>query len=337
MDFLGIDISKRKFDVALLLGDRVRQAIFPNTEVGYNDLLVWLAKHRPIPDAPLHACMEATGNWGLDLAELLHGTRMRVSIVNPMRIKAYGQSELARNKTDKLDAALIARFSRAHAPIAWTPPASHLRELRELMRRADSLKVARVQEMNRQKSGMASSAVAASVAAHLNWLDQQIDAIMDAVQAVVAADPVLSRNHALLLSIPGIGPVTAPTLLAEVPNIGEFSPKGIAAFAGLSPQEHSSGSSVRRSGRISRMGSERLRRTLYMCALSSKRRNPALAAFVERMTVAGKAPKVILLAIARKLLVFAHAIIRAQKPFTLLTVTSTGDGAASEAKIAMLC
>jgi transposase len=145
---------------------------------------------------------------------------------------------------------------------------------------------------------------------------------MAAVQAVVAADPVLSRNHALLLTIPGIGPVTAPTLLAELPNIAEFTPKELAAFARLSPQEHSSGTTVRRPGRISRMGSERLRRAPYMCALSSKRRNPALAAFVERMTAAGKAPKVILLAIARKLLVFAHAIVRTQKPFTLLTAVS---------------
>ena len=321
MDILGIDISKSRFDVALLLEDRVRQAAFTNTEAGFKELFAWLVKHRPSPEAPLHGCMEATGNWGLDLAEVLHGMGMRVSIVNPMRVKAYGQSELSRNKTDKLDAALIARFCRAHEPAAWTPPASHLRELRELMRRCDGLKTARVQEINRQKSGMASSAVAVSVAAHLNWLDQEIEAIMAAVQAVVAADPVLSRNHALLLTIPGIGPVTAPTLLAELPNIGEFTPEALAAFAGLSPQEHSSGTTVRRPGRISRMGSERLRRALYMCALSGKRRNPALTAFVERMTAAGKPPKVILLAIARKLLVFAHAIVRTQKPFKLQTVS----------------
>ncbi len=317
MDILGIDISKRQFDVALLLGERLRQAVFPNTEAGFKELLAWLAKHRPSPDAPLHACMEATGNWGLDLAEVLHGAGVRVSIVNPARVKAHGQSELARNKTDKLDAALIARFCRAHQPTAWTPPAAHMRELRELVRRCDGLKAARVQEINRQKSGTASPAVAASIKAHLDWLDRQIEAVMGAVQALVALDPVLSRNHELLLSIPGIGVTTAPVLLAELPNIGEFMPKGLAAFAGLSPQEHSSGSTARRPGRISRMGSERLRRALYMCALSSKRRNPALAGFVARLTAVGKPPKVILLAVARKLLVFAHAIIRTQTRFEL--------------------
>jgi transposase len=178
MDVLGIDISKKTFDVALLLDERVRQAAFSNTEAGFVDLLRWLTKHRPLPDAPLHACMEATGNYGLDLAEVLHEQGVRVSVVNLLRVKAHGQSELARNKTDKLDAALIARFCRAHLPMAWMPPASHLRELRELMRRADGQKATRVQEINRQKSGMASSAVAASIAAHLEWLDQEIDAIM---------------------------------------------------------------------------------------------------------------------------------------------------------------
>ena len=317
MDILGIDISKRRFDVALLTEKRTRQAAFSNTETGFKELLTWLNIHCSSPNTPIHACMEATGNWGLDLAEVLHEEDMRVSIVNPLRVKAYGQSELARNKTDKLDAALIARFCQAHQPIAWTPPATHLRELRELVRRCDNLKAARVQEINRQKSGMASPAVTASIAAHLEWLDRQIEEVMAAVQLVIAKDVVLSRNQVLLLSIPGIGVVTASTLLAELPNISEFTPKGLAAFAGLSPQEHSSGTSVRRPGHISRMGSERLRRALYMCALSSKRRNPALAGFVARMAAAGKPPKVILLAVARKLLVFAHAIVRTQKPFIL--------------------
>ncbi len=152
----GIDISKAKFNAALLLGRRVRHAAFSNTEAGFEQLLAWLAKHRPDPAAPMHACMEATGNWGLELADFLHARQVRVSIVNPARIKAYGDSELARNKTDKLDAGLIARFCRAHVPLAWVPTAAHLRELRELVRRCDALKSARVQELSRQKSGFAS-------------------------------------------------------------------------------------------------------------------------------------------------------------------------------------
>jgi len=315
MDIIGIDISKAKFDIALLTGKRTRHAVFSNTEAGFSQVLTWVVRHRSDRNAPLHACMEATGNWGLDLADFLHGRGVRVSIVNPVRIKAFGQSELARNKTDKLDAAVIARFCRAHVPPAWTPPASHLRELRELVRRCDVLKVARVQELNRQQAGFVSDAVAASITLHLEWLDKQIEAVTAQVRGLVAADPVLARNLALLCSITGFGEVSATILLAELPNIADFTPKALAAFTGLSPQEHSSGSSLRRPGRVSRIGNERLRSVLYMCALSAKRHNKALADFVQRMTAAGKPPKVTLIAVARKLLVYAHAVIRTQQPF----------------------
>jgi transposase len=283
-----------------LIDMRARHAVFSNMEAGFRQLLAWLARHRPDPTAPLHACLEATGNWGLDLADFLHGQGVRVSVVNPARIKAFGESELARNKTDKLDAALIARFCRAHLPPAWTPLAGHLRELRELVRRCDALKAAaRVQELNRQQAGLASPGVADSITAHLGWLDQRIEAVTAEVRRLIAADPVLARNLALLRSITGFGEISATVLLAELPNIAEFAPKALAAFTGLSPQEHSSGSSVRRPGKVSRIGSERLRSTLYMCALSAKRTNKALAAFVRRMIAAGKPPKVILVAVAR--------------------------------------
>jgi len=262
-------ISKAKFDAALLLGERIKHAVFSNTEAGFQQLLAWLAKHRPDPTVPLHACMEATGNWGLELADFLHAQCVRVSVVNPARIKAYGESELARNKTDKLDAGLIARFCRAHSPPAWVPAAAHLRELRELVRRCDALRAARVQELNRQKAGFASPAVARSIAAHIGWLDEQIEAVMDEARHLIAADPVLSKNLALVRSITGFGEVSATILLAELPNIADFTPKALAAFVGLSPSDHSSGTSVRKPGKISRIGTERLRSTLYMCALSS--------------------------------------------------------------------
>jgi transposase len=324
MVIVGIDVSKVRFDAALLVGERVsRHGVFSNTEAGFEQFLAWLARHLPDPVAPVHACMEATGNWGLELADFLHGRGIRVSVVNPARIKAYGESELARNKTDRLDAALIARFCRAHTPPAWAPPAPHLRELRELVRRCDALKVARVQELNRHKSGFASPAVARSIAAHLAWLDEQIEAVMGEVRQLIASDPVLSRNLALVRSITGFGEVSGAILLAELPNIAEFTPKALAAFVGLSPSEHSSGSSVRRPGKMSRIGAERLRRTLFMCALSAKRTNTALDAFVRRMTAAGKPPKVILVAVARKLLVYAHAVIRSQTPFSPLLNASS--------------
>ena len=95
MDTVGIDIAKAKFDAALLIGGRVRHATFSNTEAGFEQCLSWLAKHRPDPTAPLHACMEATGNWGLELADALYNRAIRVSVVNPARITAFGEGERA--------------------------------------------------------------------------------------------------------------------------------------------------------------------------------------------------------------------------------------------------
>jgi transposase len=315
IDIVGIDISKAKFGAAQLVGERGRHGTFSNIEAGFGQCPAWLARHRPYRALPWHACMEATGNWGLDLAAFLHANRVQVSTINPARIKTFAGSELARNKTDRLDAGLIARFCRAHAPPAWTPPLPHLRELRELARRCDTLKAVRVQELNRQTSGFASPTVARSIALHLEWLNGQIDAVATEVRQLIEADPTLSQNLALLRGITGFGETSATVLLAELPNIAEFTPGALTAFVSLSPQEHSSGSSVRRPGRISRVGSKRLRGTLYMCALGAKRTNKALAAFVQRLLAAGKPPKVILVAVARKLLVYVHAVIRTQTPF----------------------
>lgn len=315
MDVLGLDIAKARFEAHLLAATGKHHASFLNTEAGFEQLAAWLARHRPAAAGPVHACMEATGNWGLDLAAFLYAAGMTVSIVNPRQIKAFGESELSRNKTDKLDAALIARFCRSHTPAAWTPPAAEMRELREMVRRCAALKANRTQEINRQKAGLVSSAVAASIERLLACLDDEIRAITAAIRALIARNVVLQTNFDLLRSIPSIGEVTAAVILAELPNIAEFTPKGLAAFAGLSPQEHSSGTR-RHAGGISRIGNPVLRSALYLCALSARRHNPRLKDFGQRMTAAGKPHKVVLVAVARKLLVLAHAVIRTQKPFT---------------------
>lgn len=323
MHVLGIDIGKFKFDVCLDTTTTQRSAGFDNTEAGFIRLQAWLERHMPNDgtglhanmQAGLHACMEATGNLGLDLAAFLVAAGYDVSIVNPAQIRAYGMAELIRNKTDRLDAALIARFCRSQSPATWRPPLAYQRELRDLVRRCDALKDMRVQELNRQQAGCASATVHASINTLLTALDQQIEAISAAIRQLIQRSPLLQRNFDLLRSINGIGEVTAALLLAELPNIDEFTPKGLAAFIGLSPQEHSSGSRTRRSRPISRVGSDRLRSALFMAALSARRHNTALRDFVARLAAAGKAPKVILIAVARKLAVFAHAVIRTQTPF----------------------
>ena len=314
MEYLGLDIAKASFDAHLLTPTGKHHGHFDNTQAGFEHLAAWLGRWRSGPDQPLHACMEATGNWGLDVAAFLYGQGEKVSIVNPRQIKAFGESELSRNKTDKLDAALIARFCRAHEPMAWTPPTVEMRELRELVRRCAALKSMRTQELNRQKAGIVCAEVAASMARLLGHVEEEIRAITAAIRALIARDDALQHNFDLLHGIPGLGEVTAALLLAELPNIAEFTPRGLAAFTGLSPQEHSSGAQHRLGG-ISRIGHPGLRSALYLCALSARRHNPRLSDFARRMIVAGKPNKVVLTAVARKLLVMAHAVIRTQTPF----------------------
>jgi transposase len=314
MDHLGLDIAKAKFDAHLITATGKHGGSFANTEAGFAQLATWLERHCGAGGAGLHACMEATGNWGLDLAAFLHAAGVKVSIVNPRQIKAFGVSELSRNKTDKLDAALIARFCRAHQPAAWTPPAPEIRELRELVRRCAALKASRTQETNRQKAGLASPMVAASLQRMLGHITAEIATITAAIRALIGRNPALKQNFKLLRSIPGIGEVAAAVVMAEMPNIAEFTPKALAAFAGLSPQEDSSGKRHHQSG-ISRIGNAALRSMLFLCALSAKRCNPRFADFVKRMVAAKKAKKVVIIAIARKLLVMAHAVVRTQTPF----------------------
>ena len=311
--FLGIDIAKHKFDAVLLVGDRERHKVFENNEVGFATLMTWLG-----PQSSLHACMEATGGFGDDLALYLHQQGIVVSVTNPLRIKAFGQSEMVRTKTDKVDAGVIARFCRSHTPEPWQPPSPHLRELRALVRRCAALKEMRVQEMLRRTHGTASPRVAHSVDKTIEWLDGEIKAISQAVITLIEADDALRRNHDLLVSIPGLGAQSAAVLLAEIPDFSTFSHnKQITAFVGLNPQEHKSGSSVRGRTRISKVGNARVRAILYMCALSARRHNPILKAFAERLKENGKAPKVVLVAVARKLLVLAYGVMKTQRSFQI--------------------
>lgn len=310
--FLGIDIAKRKFDAVLLVGTGKQHKVFDNDDSGFAGLLAWLGDEA----GRLHACMEATGGLGDDLALFLYEQGVTVSIVNPLRIKAFGQSEMVRTKTDKVDAGVIARFCRSQSPEPWQPPSPRMRELRALVRRCAALKEMRVQELQRRAQGAASPLVAKSLERMIESLDAEIDAVSVQVTLLIREDEALRESHALLTSIPGLGPQSAAVLLAEIPDFRAFSHnKQITAFVGLNPQDHQSGSSVRGRARISKIGNARVRAILYMCALSARHHNPTLKAFADRLKDAGKTPKVILVAVARKLLVIAYGVMKTRRPF----------------------
>ncbi|MEJ2487511.1 MAG: transposase, partial [Anaerolineales bacterium] len=155
---LGIDVSKDSLDTHLIIADTNQQAVFENTSQGHKHLVRWLQKH--CGQEQVHVCLEATGQFAFPVAEALHVADHLISLVNPARISAYARSLLTRNKTDRLDAAIIADFCRTQAPPAWHPPREELRELQALVRLLEDLKATRQAEINRLKSGIRSADVA---------------------------------------------------------------------------------------------------------------------------------------------------------------------------------
>lgn len=313
MDILGIDVSKRKFDVALLRDDQYLMATFDNAPAGYVKLRKWLKKRQV---SQLHACLEATGRYGDELALFLHEAGYRVSVVNPARIQAYGASQLKRNKTDREDARLIAHFCATQDPALWTPPAPAQQELQAMVRHLESLQTMQQQERNRLEAGVPSATVRETMEAHIAFLDAQIEQLSQRIHDHIDRYPDLKQQKELLVSIPGIGDVTAANLLAEIPALDRFqgAPQ-LAAYAGLTPRQHQSGSSVFRRGRMTKTGNAHLRRALYMPALVALRWNPIIRAFAERLRERGKHNMVVVGAAMRKLLHIVYGVLKSGVPF----------------------
>ena len=218
LTILGIDVAKQKFDVALLADGKIKHKTCKNSVEGFETLRIWLEKQGI---QKVHACLEATGNYGEDLAIYLYEAGYTVSIVNPARIKGFGQSELIRTKTDKIDAALIARFCLAMKPGFWTPPSPDIRYLKALVRRVDSLIDMRSQEKNRIST--AHGHVVVLIKEHIDYLDQEIEKIRKQIADLIGQNPHLNQRKELLDSIPGIGKATIPHLLAELDDLDKFT------------------------------------------------------------------------------------------------------------------
>ena len=311
--YLGIDIAKASFEVELQAGPRRRGRGFSNDAAGFDALSHWLVKQGA---GRVWAGQEATGRYGQALAHYLSGQGHAVSVVNPLRIKAYGDSKLKRAKTDRGDAALIADFVRRESPSLWTPPSPEQQQLRDLVRRVADLQQMRQQERNRLEAGTDSPHVADSLQLLVDVLTTQIQALQQTIEAHLQAHPALQRTSRLLCSIPGIGRLTAVRLMVELPDIQAFdNPKQLVAFAGLAPSVHHSGTSVHRRAHTSRKGNAVLRTQLFMPALVALRHNPVIQALQHRLQRAGKAKMVIVVAAMRKLLHLVYGILKSGRPF----------------------
>ncbi len=308
---VGVDIGKKEFSVALLLDSGDRNGVFRNTAAGFAMFSRWLGKHGV---ERAHICMEATGTYGEDLAQHLHHAGHVVSVVNPARVKGFGQSELSRTKTDKADARLIARFCRAMRPEPWQPPTPEGKELRALVRRLDELKGMQIQEKNRLQS--ADDVVRPSIEDMIGLIENRILQLTQQIRDHVDRHPDLRARRDLLETIPGIGPSTSAMILAEFGDVSRFPDAGsMASFCGLTPRHRQSGTSVHGRSMLSKTGSSRIRQALYMPALSAIRYNPVIRAFRARLLANGKHKMVIVGAVMRKLVYLAYGVLKSGKPF----------------------
>jgi transposase len=311
---LGIDISKKTFDVALLTDDKVCNKAFHNNEQGFDALSAWLNKHGA---NNIDACLESTGIYGEALAEYLHREGHQVYIVNPVRIHSYAKSKQLRAKNDKLDAKLIAEYCHLHDDLQpYTPAPAEIKHLQQLERRIADLKDTLIREKNRLEAASRRDMVRSSILRTITFIEAEISALESEMDDTINKTPELSKNKELLESSKGVGPVTSRMFLIEFGSFKTFkSARSAAAYAGITPFTRRSGSSLASPGSISRMGNSRIRQVLYMAAQAAAKYNPVFKAQYNKLRAAGKAYKVAICAIARRLVHVAYGIIKYQRPF----------------------
>jgi transposase len=313
VDVLGIDLAKLSFDATLLTtSGQQHYASFPNTPEGFEQLHTWLAQHSI---STLHACMEATNIYFQALASWLYAHDYTVSVVNPARIKGFAMASMQRNKTDKLDSALIASFCAKHQPTAWQPQSEEQQRLRALIRHRDDLLATQLQQQNRLRD-TTDTLVRGSLANVLKTIATELAAVERQIKEQLAAVSTMRTNVALLTSVVGIGAVTAAKMLAEYGELEQYaSAKAASADAGLSPSEYRSGTSVHRRPRMSKVGKAGVRAALYWPAITAMRCCPAMRAFAERLAARGKPKKVIIGAVMRKLVHICYGVLKHQSPY----------------------
>lgn len=303
--FIGIDVSKMWLDVAGRPDPAPHRVA--NDPDGIAELVGAL---RDL--APALIVLEATGRLELPVVAALQVAGLPVAVVNPRQVRDFAKATGRLAKTDRLDAAVLAHFADALRPAPAAPVPDDVRHLDALLTRRNQLIGMRVMETNRLDR-LTDAAVRAEVRKHVAWLAKAIARADAALAGAVKASPAWQAKDALLQTIPGVGPVATLTLLAGLPELGTTTGGRLAALVGLAPFADDSGS--RQGGRHIRGGRAPVRRVLYLAALSAVVHNPALRAFKERLAARGKRAKVILTAVARKLLVIANAIIQSGQPW----------------------
>lgn len=299
---VGIDVSKAHLDVFEARRGHGRIVNQPGA-------IAALVADLP---RPCLVVLEATGSYDTALREALESAGIAYARVNPEQARDFARAIGRRAKTDAVDARMLAEMGQ-RLDLAPTPAADPARRtLAKWQRRRDQLVAMRQQEKVRLVEER-DELFATELRAHIAQLDQAIAAADRAIAALLAESPALAQAEKRIRSVPGVGRVTAVTLLALMPELGSRSPKQLAALAGLAPFNADSGD--KRGQRFIRGGRRRVRQALYMAALSAARSNPRLREFAQTLKSRGKASKPVLIAVARKLLGIINAIMRDQTSY----------------------
>ena len=307
--FLGIDVSKDLLDVHVRPDGTARQ--FANTPEGLDALLDWL---RSLSLTLI--VVEASGGYERAVLTALSLGGLPVCLVNPKRVRDFAKAAGRLAKTDAIDAAVLAHFAQALRPSVWVMPGADAQKLQALLTRRTQLVQMRTMEKNRLVA-LRESRVRCSVQNVIRTLDREIRKADKDLGEAIRACPEWAAKDDLLQSIPGIGPTVSRTLLAQMPELGTLSREQAAALAGVAPINRESGQY--KGKRMIAGGRALVRSMLYLAGHAARRGNATLRAFAERLKAAGKAPKVIRIALARKLLIIANAVLRENKAWTLKT------------------
>ena len=317
--YQGFDISKATFDVARW-GDqdfpRMTLSQFPRSPEGVR---AWLATVTAEELERTGVVMESTGGYCKELALWLQESQpdLHVAIANPFIVKSFGRSLALRNKTDRLDARLLARFGQERQPMAWTPLPAAQEQLGTLIRTRAYLIHMLMGLRNRMEEHKCPSPVAEQSQKSLaEVLAIQIQTLNNGIDALTREDEVLSHRMELLTSIPGIGPISAATTLGEAGDLRRFNRRGqLVAFLGVSPRVYTSGSSVHGRTHMCRMGGSHARAVLYMAAVAASRTQSPIGDFYRHLVENGKHKKAALGAVMRKLVVVMRAVLIQDRPY----------------------
>ena len=301
--FVGIDVSNAQLDLALRPGE---VCSIPHDEAGLTAIVERL---RAL--SPTLIVLEATGGLEVPLTGALAAAGLPVIVVNPRQVRDFAKATGKLAKTDTLDAQLLAHFAEVMRPLPRPLLDEQAQVLGTIVARRRQLIEMLTAEKNRVSR--ASQPIRARLQVHIAWLEQEVARTETDLAQAIRDSPVWSEKEELLRSTPGVGPVLATTLLADLPELGTLNQKQIAALVGVAPLNRDRG--TLRGRRTVWGGRAHVRATLYMSALVATRYNPVIQAFYRRLCTAGKSKKVALTACMRKLLIMLNAILKHRTPW----------------------